>query len=123
MKRPFNFKDTTKREAFKRQWNLCAHCGENLSDFFDHAHHVIPNQTGRAGNVADQFLRTVDNCVILCDTCHERVHHDGSYRTGAVAPPEYYPYSHGKDACVAADRKVLLLTTGLSGTLDIKTAS
>jgi hypothetical protein len=95
MSRPFDFSDTTKREAFRRQWNLCAHCGRNLANLYDHAHHVIPNQSGNVSNPADAFLRSVDNCVILCDMCHERVHQDARYRTGAVAPPEYYPYSHG----------------------------
>ena len=96
MKRPFDFEHTTKAQAFMRQWNLCGHCGGNLSNLFDHAHHVIPNQTGRVTNPKDQFLRSIDNCVILCDLCHERVHQDGRYRTGAVAPAEYYPYSHGR---------------------------
>jgi 5-methylcytosine-specific restriction endonuclease McrA len=98
MARPFEFDQRTKGQAFLRQWNLCAHCGRNLSSLFDHAHHVIPNQTGVVGNPADAFLRSVDNCVILCDTCHERVHQDGRYRAGAVAPAEYYPYSHGKQS-------------------------
>jgi 5-methylcytosine-specific restriction endonuclease McrA len=95
MARPFDFDQRTRREAFLRHWNRCAHCGRSLSDLFDHSHHVIPNQTGSLSNPADAFLRSVDNCVILCDTCHERVHEDGRYRTGAVAPAEYYPYSHG----------------------------
>jgi hypothetical protein len=96
MGRDFDFSETVKREAFFRQWNLCAHCGRNLINIVDHAHHVLPNQVGNPKNSNDDWIRSVDNCVILCDTCHYRVHENGHYRTGAVAPPEYYPYSHGR---------------------------
>jgi hypothetical protein len=38
----------------------------------------------------------VENCVVLCEDCHYRVHQDGRYQNGAVAGPDYYPYSHGR---------------------------
>ena len=96
MARPFDFDRATKNPAFFRQWNLCACCGVSLLDLHDHAHHVIPNQIGDTSDPADAFLRSADNCVILCDTCHKRVHANGHYRTGVVAPATYYPHSHGK---------------------------
>jgi hypothetical protein len=34
--------------------------------------------------------------VMLCETCHTRVHQDGRFRTGATALPDYFPYSHGR---------------------------
>lgn len=98
MPRPYDFTDATQRDARMRQWGLCAHCGERLDDRWEHAHHVIPNQIGRPGDRADDFLRGADNCVIICEECHSAAHAHGSYRHGAVAPPTWYLYSHGKHA-------------------------
>ena len=97
MARPFDFPDAVKEQAFLRQWDLCAHCGEPMPYLEDHAHHVIPNQAGDPGDAADDLLRGLDNCVVLCSTCHYAVHDSGRYRDGPVAPPDYYPYSHGKE--------------------------
>ena len=97
MARAFDFNTTTKNKARLRQDSLCAVCGENLDDMEEHAHHVIPNQSGDPRNAAHQWLGSTDNCVVLCALCHERVHENGKYRTGAVAPPTYYPHSHGND--------------------------
>lgn len=97
MSRPFNFSWHTQQEARQRQAGACACCGESLDDVIEHAHHVIPNQSGKADEPRHRGLRSADNCVVLCEDCHWRVHEDGRYRTGAVAPPEYYPRSHGDD--------------------------
>jgi hypothetical protein len=58
-------------------------------------HHVIPDQIGRVDVPADAFLRTVENCVILCDVCHTEAHDDDT-QNGAVPEPDWYRYSHGK---------------------------
>jgi hypothetical protein len=97
MSRPFDFAWHTRLEARQRQGGACACCGELLDGVLEHAHHVVPNQSGRAGEPRHLWLRSIDNCAVLCDLCHWRVHQDGRYRTGAVAPPEYYPHSHGDD--------------------------
>jgi len=96
MSRPFEFRESVKREAFRRQAGQCAVCGRSLADIYDHAHHVVPNQRGRARHSEDAWIRESDNCVVLCDACHERVHEDGRYVSGAVAPPEYFAHSHGR---------------------------
>lgn len=96
MARPFDFSDNTRQKAFFRQWNQCAHCGRSLIDTYDHAHHVVPNQLGRPGNPDDSWMRGDDNCVLLCDTCHNRIHENGRFRSGAVASPDDFPYSHGR---------------------------
>lgn len=62
----------------------------------DHAHHVVPNQLGRPESEADAWIRGSDNCVVLCEPCHHRVHENGRFRFGAVASPDSYPYSHGR---------------------------
>ncbi len=102
MSRPFEFDERTRDEAFFRQWNRCAHCGRSLLDLFDHAHHVVPNQVGRPGESRDAWIREVDNCVILCESCHTRVHEDGRFRSGAVASPGDFPHSHGPEQSLHA---------------------
>ncbi len=61
------------------------------------SHHAVPNQTGDPNKPSHAWLRTVINCVILCDGCHDQVH-EHNKTTGAVAPPEYYEFSHGNQA-------------------------
>ena len=95
MARPFEFSQAVKDEARLRQDGVCAVCGHSLDDTEEHAHHVVPNQSGDAKKPEDAWIRGVDNCVVLCDVCHYRVHEDGQYRTGATAPPSYYEHSHG----------------------------
>lgn len=74
----------------------------------EHAHHVIPNQSGDRKNPAHAWLASPENCVILCATCHGVVHAGGNYRTGAIAPPTYYPFSHGTNAAAHRTRAALL---------------
>src|SRR5262245_37936725 len=98
MARPFDFSDDVRNQAFFRQFNCSAHYGETLLYLSDHAHHVVPNQLGQAGDTTHHWIREIDNCVILCEPCHERVHENGKYRFGAVASPDDFPYSHGPQA-------------------------
>jgi len=96
MSRPFDFTGRTKQEARFRQFNRCACCGESLSDFPEEfAHHVVANQSGDPRNPEHAWIRQVINCALLCEDCHVRVHQDGRTRFGAMAPPDYFPYSHG----------------------------
>jgi hypothetical protein len=96
MARPFDFSQTVQRAARLRQWGLCGHCGDSLDHRLEHAHHVIPNQSGTIENPAAAFLRSAENCAILCDACHAAAHAHGAYKSGAVAPADWFPYSHGQ---------------------------
>lgn len=113
MARPFDFPTSEQAGARFRQDGLCAVCGESLDDVEEFAHHVVPNQSGQAGNPAHGWLSSADNCVVLCAQCHYRVHEDGHYRTGAVAPASYFPHSHGRNSAAhqAWARDLALLTT------------
>jgi 5-methylcytosine-specific restriction endonuclease McrA len=95
MARRFEFNINTKTLARLRQNGLCACCGEDLTDLEEHAHHVIPNQSVAATTRDFQWLSEVENCVVLCEPCHGRVHENSNFRYGAVAPPSYYPFVHG----------------------------
>ena len=95
MARPYDFTSNVIDQARLRQNGKCALCGSTLDDLAEDAHHVIPNQSGDPGNPAHDWLRSVDNCVVLCSLCHDRGHEDAKFRAGSVAPPDYYPYSHG----------------------------
>ena len=85
--RPSEFRQSVKSQARFRQWGHCGLCGNSLDSLYEHAHHVRP--------VASGGTATVENCVILCDTCHYRAHADGSYRSGIVAPQDYFEYFDG----------------------------
>ena len=102
MPRPFDFDASTKNTARFRQWGLCAGCGESLDDLYEHAHHVIPNQTGDPARKDDAFLRSADNCVILCELCHDSAH-DSDYRKGAVALADWFGYAHGTNGFAEQD--------------------
>jgi 5-methylcytosine-specific restriction endonuclease McrA len=99
MARPFDFTNhRIKQEARFRQANLCGCCGESLSDFAEEfAHHVVANQSGDPKNPDHQWIRELTNCVMLCRDCHTRVHQDGRTRYGAMAPPDYFRFSHGRN--------------------------
>ena len=96
MARPYDFRRDTMFAARRRQKGVCALCGYKLDDSEEHAHHVVPNQSGDPDDSDDDWLRSSQNCVYVCSMCHGRVHQDGRYRNGAVAPPSYFEYSHGK---------------------------
>ncbi len=103
MSRAYDFDQETRTRSFQRQHGACACCASKLkADYLArerevHAHHVTPNQAGRAGDPRDGWLAERDNCVMICDDCHHRVHENGHYRDGAMAPASYFPHSHGTD--------------------------
>ena len=95
MAEPLDFTNETKREAYRRQWRRCAHCGADLGRDFEHAHHVFPNQSEDPENPSHDWLVAVDNCVVLCGECNVKLHRDGRFRVGAVSPARDFPFSHG----------------------------
>jgi hypothetical protein len=82
------FTEITKSSARFRQQGRCAVCDDNLNWLIEHAHHIYPDSLGGIDHV--------DNCAIVCEICHWRVHNDGNYRSLIVAPLSYFPYLNGK---------------------------
>ena len=98
MARLFDFSKTVLDAALFRQKFHCAWCGEDLQELIFHGHHVVPNQAATTHSPANAWLRTEENCVMLCDNCHRVFgHEDGRYRTGAVPFARNYRFSHAGD--------------------------
>ena len=87
--------------ALTRQDHLCASCGTPIWTIGEagraqhqfgegaRAHHVRHAKFGGAG--------TLDNCVVICQSCHYSVHEGGNYRFGTVVgEPSDFPYYYGK---------------------------
>ena len=85
MTAPVDFTESVKIQALERQRNRCGSCdtaiaalGRQGIDEHDYgegaqAHHIRHKQQGGRGNV--------ENCVILCQSCHYTVHEGGNYRS------------------------------------------
>jgi len=88
MNRPNEFTPAIQQLALTRQRNRCASCGTTIFSLgkagqarhafgeIAHAHHV--RHIKLCGN------NSLDNCVILCWSCHYSVHEGGNYRWGKV---------------------------------------
>jgi 5-methylcytosine-specific restriction endonuclease McrA len=88
MQRPGEFPRVTQQLALARQKNRCASCGVHIHGLGEagrashdygesaQAHHVRHIKFG--GTAA------LDNCVIICQSCHYSVHEGGNYRRGTV---------------------------------------
>jgi 5-methylcytosine-specific restriction endonuclease McrA len=106
MARPNDFTRAVQRAALERQRNYCASCGTSIAALGErgraqhrfgegaHAHHLRHAKLGGSG--------LVDNCVILCTSCHYCVHEGGNYRRGTVVGTvDDYPHFSGQ--CADAD--------------------
>jgi 5-methylcytosine-specific restriction endonuclease McrA len=100
MSRVNEFSIVTQRLALARQRLRCASCGTHIvqlglsgrgvHNFGEgaQAHHV---RHVKAGGLA-----TLENCVVICQSCHYVVHEGGNYRHGAVQGlPSDFPHYNG----------------------------
>jgi len=102
----YNFDDTIRDSARSRQEGYCASCTpkRKLAAKGGIGHHVIPVQTLNYTEAdetkpvfqnAGFFIKSLDNCVMLCGDCHFHYHEFGNTSNGAVAVPETFTHSHG----------------------------
>ncbi|MGY0779205.1 HNH endonuclease [Azospirillum argentinense] len=105
------FLTSIQREALKRQGYKCAACGTRIyrlgrlgADLHKYGesaqgHHIKHAKVGGKD--------TVENCVIICQSCHYSVHEGGNYRHGKIVgkPSDYYHYSD-KPALSSEERKI-----------------
>ena len=78
------FTTSTKQQALLRQKNKCGSCGEKITSLNQigkkshkygegaHGHHMKHDQQGGTN--------LLNNCVILCESCHYTVHNGGNYK-------------------------------------------
>ena len=94
------FPKSVQRLALSRQKFRCGSCGTRISALgragrsenkygeAAHAHHVKHIKLG--GTAA------LDNCVILCESCHYSVHEGGNYRFSMLdGQADDYPHFYG----------------------------
>jgi 5-methylcytosine-specific restriction endonuclease McrA len=97
------FTRKTQELALLRQQNLCASCGTPILQIGDQgraqhkfgesaqAHHIQHVKLGGTNHL--------DNCAVLCQSCHYSVHEGGNYRFGTVeGTPHDFPYYYGNGA-------------------------
>jgi len=95
-----NFSKSTQQLALARQKFRCASCGTEIARLGEagraehkngesaQAHHVRHVKFGGSD--------ALDNCVILCQSCHYSVHEGGNYRFGTViGETSDYPHFYG----------------------------
>ena len=114
------FNKDVRPKVIERQGNRCAYCGHPLVERGNEAHHLFAVQSVQQlpPKLQDEWhidwITGEKNCVILCrlsDTrpefegwkCHARAHQDNT-RTGALAPPSYFAYSHAAADALEAPR-------------------
>lgn len=106
-KNRFRFSEQTKAEAAERQQDMCASCGDPLSDSPTHAHHTgITVQEARELGLEKQpdYVRSADNCSIVCEPCHQDFVHDGGRTRTATEDTSALPHTHGND--LAANQRL-----------------
>lgn len=100
MRRTQQFSKAAQKLALTRQKFQCASCGTPITDLSEkgreqhlfgeiaQAHHII--------HIKFNGTNSVDNCVILCQSCHYSVHEGGNYRYGTVVGNKKdFPYFNG----------------------------
>lgn len=95
------FSYQTKRRALDRQDYLCASCASLILPFDGRLVSVAWEESAHAHHL--RFMRkqgdgTVENCVILCSSCHYNAHEGGRYgeRKGeVVGQVSDFPYFYG----------------------------
>lgn len=92
MSRP-HFSPTTIKNAYLRQKNRCALCGTDFDEIWvkfgedSAAHHIL--------RVADGGTHDLDNCAVLCETCHQQAHNWGRYRDPVELLRTEFKYLNG----------------------------
>ena len=96
----YEFTPSVKQQALERQEYQCASCGDSLADQPSAAHHAgISVQEARAAKMHDspEFVKSADNCAIVCPECHEQFQHDGGHFRTAIEDSSSLPYMAGRN--------------------------
>lgn len=94
MGRRNQFPEGIKNKARKRQRDLCAHCGDGLDGQTDEGFQVVPRKSvDDSDSNKHVWVRSADNCVMICDPCNSKHGHKWMRRLR----PEDFKFSHGKN--------------------------
>jgi 5-methylcytosine-specific restriction endonuclease McrA len=98
--RPGEFSRATQQHALARQEYKCASCGTPISALGQVGRSIHRFGEGaRAHHIRHvKFGGTdlVDNCVVLCESCHYSAHEGGNYRRGTVVGVKQdFPHFNG----------------------------
>ena len=98
--RPGEFKLGTQQLAMARQQNKCASCGTRifgLGQVGQPAHRFGEGvQAHHVHHIKFGGTEVLDNCVILCQSCHYSAHEGGNYRYGTVVGRKQdFPFFNG----------------------------
>lgn len=101
MSRPNEFSRATQELALVRQGHLCASCGTPIFGLGDagRASHAYGEgaQAHHIRHVKFGGTDSVDNCVVICQSCHYSAHEGGNYRYGTVIGERSdFPYFNGR---------------------------
>ncbi len=82
------FSDDIQAQALERQNMKCAECGLKFGrDDVYVAHHIQRDADGGSNDL--------DNCAMLCQTCHDFVHDNAKYREPIQLDRDGYKYLNG----------------------------
>ena len=88
MNRPGEFSRPTQQLALVRQKNKCASCGTQIFalGLVAKARHRFGEgaQAHHLNHIKLGGTEALENCVILCQSCHYSIHEGGNYRLGTV---------------------------------------
>jgi hypothetical protein len=96
--RVFNFPISAYWEARLRQGNRCASCKDDLGDATRReapGHHSgITRQEAKALNMQNNpgWIRSSENCAVLCTTCHNEFAHNGGHFQTAIENTNDYAF-------------------------------
>lgn len=95
----FNFSASAYWEARQRQGNRCASCRDDLGDASRTeapGHHAgITRQEAKAlgMNEHPEWVRSSENCAVICASCHTEFAHDGGqFRTAVESSGDYISF-------------------------------
>jgi 5-methylcytosine-specific restriction endonuclease McrA len=104
--RPQEFTRQTQELALLRQEHLCASCGTPIIKLGEagRAEHKFAEgaQAHHIKHVKFGGTNQLDNCVVICWSCHYIVHEGGNYRFGTViGTVDDFPHYNGSDQSVS----------------------
>lgn len=94
----YEFPQGVRIEALIRQRFRCAACGEDvlwLGQAAAESH--CYGEGAQAHHMRMGEAPTLDNCVILCESCHYLAHFGGRYREKLVSTSFEYPHFYGRN--------------------------